>query len=167
MDLTRQVQEACAAVVDDHDLSNQHEQRSRYRFHLAAAIRALDLSHLSKRISSDSVSVSITLPDGQTRPVQPYEQDAAIKAMAAELVSLKLATEWQPIDTAPKDFVTEFDGWNGERVPNVCWAHPYDTPKGENDWCVTEYDIGWGWKWVRVKNLTHWMPLPTPPKPSE
>lgn len=68
-----------------------------------------------------------------------------------------------PIETAPKDFVTEFDGWNGERVPNVSWAHPEYSPKGNFDWCVSEYETGHGWANVAVKNLTHWMPLPPPP----
>lgn len=70
---------------------------------------------------------------------------------------------WRDIETAPKDFVTEFDGWNGERVPNVSWAHPEYSPKGHLDWCVSEYETGNGWVNVTVKNLTHWMPLPPPP----
>lgn len=70
---------------------------------------------------------------------------------------------WQPIETAPKDFVTEFDGWNGERVPNVSWAHPGCAAKGEYDWCVSEYISGHGYENARVRGLTHWMPLPAAP----
>ena len=71
--------------------------------------------------------------------------------------------EWQPIETAPKDFVTEFDGWNGERVVNVFWGHPEYSPKGTLDWCEREYQQHHGWSAVAVKGLTHWMPLPPPP----
>lgn len=45
-------------------------------------------------------------------------------AAAIRALDLSWLSGWQPIETAPKDFVTEFDGWNGERVPNVSWARP-------------------------------------------
>ena len=80
-----------------------------------------------------------------------------------QAVMAKRVPQWLPIETAPKDFVSEFDGWNGERVPNVSWAHPEYSPKGHFDWCVSEYETGHGWVNVAVKNLTHWMPLPPPP----
>lgn len=80
-----------------------------------------------------------------------------------QAVLAKRVPQWLPIETAPKDFVSEFDGWNGERVPNVSWAHPEYSPKGHFDWCVSEYETGHGWVNVAVKNLTHWMPLPPPP----
>ncbi len=70
---------------------------------------------------------------------------------------------WQPIETAPKDFVTIFDGWNSERVADVIWAHPEYTPKGYHAFCVSEYTNGHGWDNVEVKGLTHWMPLPSAP----
>jgi hypothetical protein len=70
---------------------------------------------------------------------------------------------WRPIETAPKDFVTEFDGWNGERVPSVSWAHPEYSPKGHYAWCVSEYENHNGWINTEVKNLTHWMPIPAAP----
>jgi hypothetical protein len=72
--------------------------------------------------------------------------------------------KWQKIETAPKDFVTEFDGWNGERVPSVSWAHPEYSPKGHCAWCVSEYENHNGWINTEVKNLTHWMPLPAAPE---
>lgn len=74
------------------------------------------------------------------------------------------APGWQAIETAPKDFVTEFDGWNGERVPNVSWARPEGAAKGEYDWCVSEYISNWGHQNTRVRGLTHWMPLPAAPQ---
>lgn len=74
---------------------------------------------------------------------------------------------WLPIESAPKDFVTEFDGWNGERVTNVSWAHPEYSPKGHYDWCVTEYEQHNGWVNEVVRGLTHWMPLPAAPSTKE
>ena len=70
---------------------------------------------------------------------------------------------WLPIESAPKDFATEFDAWNGARVVNVSWAHPDQSPKGTLDWCVGEYVLNYGWETIAVKGLTHWMPLPAAP----
>jgi hypothetical protein len=70
---------------------------------------------------------------------------------------------WLPIETAPKDFLTVFDGWNGERVADVFWGHPEYAEKGVYDWVTSEYVQGFGHEHVRVANLTHWMPLPLPP----
>lgn len=75
----------------------------------------------------------------------------------------ELLPEWQPIESAPKDFCTEFDGWNGDRVPNICWAHPEYSAKGHYDWCISVYENGYGWVCERVTGLTHWMPLPKDP----
>jgi hypothetical protein len=75
-----------------------------------------------------------------------------------------IENQWQPIETAPKDFVTRFDGWNGERVTDLCWDYPNGAPKGHFAWCVEEHEQHYGWKRVEVKGLTHWMPLPQPPK---
>jgi hypothetical protein len=72
--------------------------------------------------------------------------------------------DWQPIETAPKDFVTEFDGWNGERVTDISWAHPEFSDKGYFAWCKSEYVQNYGWSNEEVRGLTHWMPLPQPPK---
>ena len=71
---------------------------------------------------------------------------------------------WLPVETAPKDFCTVFDGWNGERVANVFWGHPEYTEKGIYDWVTSEYIQGFGNENQRVRNLTHWMPLPPTPE---
>ena len=73
---------------------------------------------------------------------------------------------WQPIETAPKDFVTDFDGWNGSRITDISWAHPDYSPKGHYAWCKSEYDRE-GQINVEVKGLTHWIPIPLPPLPEE
>lgn len=73
------------------------------------------------------------------------------------------ASQWQTIETAPKDFVTEFDGWNGERVVDICWAHPCNSPQGYYAFCKSAYEVGYGQYWEEVKNLTHRMEIPPPP----
>ncbi len=64
-------------------------------------------------------------------------------------------SEWQPIETAPKDG-TQIIAW-GENIGHI----------------VTEYAPfnGTDWVWVtldgpdyHVSAFTHWMPLPAPPK---
>lgn len=70
---------------------------------------------------------------------------------------------WQPIETAPKDSVTSFDGWCGERVADITWAHPDYSAKGHYAFCISEYEQGFGHV-TEVKGLTHWMPIPAVPK---
>jgi len=90
-----------------------------------------------------------------------------IELTRAEALEEAASATWQPIETAPKDFCTEFDASNGEdRFTNVSWAHPDYSPKGYFAWCVSEYDSQ-GQMNVEVKGLTHWMPLPPKPKKSE
>ena len=70
---------------------------------------------------------------------------------------------WQPIETAPKDFVSVIDGWNGDRVPDITWAKPDNSPKGYYAWCYSQYENGYGWALIEVKGLTHWIPIPNGP----
>lgn len=74
--------------------------------------------------------------------------------------------EWQPIETAPKDFVTPVDLWNGERQADCAWSRPtYGWKHDGYEWVhLTGYDSnGPVWDVVRPPP-THWMPLPEPPK---
>lgn len=59
--------------------------------------------------------------------------------------------EWRPIETAPKDgtHVMLFDN---DAIKVGLWWEPY------NDW---------GPRIALIKNPTHWIPLPTPPKEEE
>jgi hypothetical protein len=70
------------------------------------------------------------------------------------------APAWLPISSAPKDG-TMFDGWNGERVADVTWAHPSYSATGHRAWCAREYT---NWDSVEVTGLTHWLPIPSAPK---
>ena len=74
-------------------------------------------------------------------------------------------TEWQPIETAPKDFVSDIDVWaKNERVADVSWAHPEYSPKGYYAWCKSVYINSFGYENEEVKGVTHWMPIPNGPK---
>lgn len=80
-------------------------------------------------------------------------------------------SEWQPIDTAPKDG-TVVDVWSdGQRYADARFDVPGD-PDCEPDGSVaptwvhldwhTTYDV---WEYFEiVPQPTHWMPLPEPPK---
>ncbi len=69
--------------------------------------------------------------------------------------------EWQPIESAPRDG-TEFQGW----VYKYGWE-----PKCRFDpitesfqiWGRVDYDQD-GWDFYPHMAITHWMPLPAPPK---
>jgi len=101
--------------------------------------------------------------------VECYSAAQVMDAYKAGAESRKLectctAPNWQPIETAPKDFVTVFDGWNGDRVCDVSWAHPEYSQKGYYAFCASEYTNGHGWGSMEVKGLTHWMPIPNGPE---
>jgi hypothetical protein len=59
---------------------------------------------------------------------------------------------WQPIDTAPKDKRVLI--YDGECV--YIASYEYDSEMEINAWI--ESDNFW------ISNVTHWMPLPEPPK---
>lgn len=85
-------------------------------------------------------------------------------------------SDWQPIDTAPKDG-TQFDGWgtlindDGEihypdplRHTRCYWGerdsqYVRRSKYGKEGWCTEGHD---GWSWGVV--LSHWMPEPKAPK---
>ena len=76
-------------------------------------------------------------------------------------------SEWQPIETAPKEprdkygygpdvllYQTHGDGFDAERTIGIgCWGV---WEHGPTCWCM---EAGDGWA-----GPTHWMPLPEPPK---
>jgi len=91
--------------------------------------------------------------------------DALVKiADAMQSQARQTGRQWKPIETAPKDFITVFDGWNGERVTDVFWGHPDYAKKGVYDWVKSEYVQGFGNEYQRVANLTHWMQRPPAPE---
>lgn len=78
---------------------------------------------------------------------------------------------WQPIYTAPKDG-TVFDGYGYvipdsgitiekklERIIECYWGKRDSCYISKIGWCSNGSD-GWAW----AVELTHWMPLPTPPE---
>ena len=78
-------------------------------------------------------------------------------------------SEWQPLSTAPKDgkVYLGFDADDGGGlycgVVAIHWRNAHEDIPEEYpaEWCVSE--IGSGDK-LRGCNLTHWQPLPEPPK---
>lgn len=94
--------------------------------------------------------------DGVERDAIEHWNRRALPAAAAP-------SGWHGIESAPRDHVTEFDGWNGERVPNVSWGRPEYWPRGKEAWTHFVYEYGQGWIREEVKGLTHWMPLPAAP----
>jgi hypothetical protein len=74
-------------------------------------------------------------------------------------------SEWQPIETAPKDG-TVIDLWAGQRRPGCFYERIDDPLTGE------VYGEGWSQQYVEntsnsfrvFEDPTHWMPLPEPPQ---
>ena len=79
-------------------------------------------------------------------------------------------SEWQPIETAPKD-ETKFLGWNKDFGARETYYRFY----GEGSSARVEYEKGFGprgsyeWHepqsgWLSSWKPTHWMRLPKPPE---
>lgn len=71
--------------------------------------------------------------------------------------------EWRPIETAPKDELTNFlvyweNDLNAKVIVQVSWFEGYLYP--DHLGCAIDYDS-------RITGATHWMPLPNPPTQEE
>lgn len=67
-------------------------------------------------------------------------------------------SEWQPIETAPKDGTVVLVWGTHNRCPGNP-RHPYPA-RWSNGWWLAEGNAG-------IDYGTHWMPLPEPPKEVE
>ena len=67
---------------------------------------------------------------------------------------LLYATEWRPIETAPKDG-TLILSWNGEWIEIAMWQRPnaINPPMWRGAHCGVSH----------ISQPTHWLPLPQPP----
>jgi len=78
----------------------------------------------------------------------------------ADLRSQFANSEWQPIETAPKDG-SLIIGWSDDFTDPVraTWTclHQWDDPKDVFGWVEVDGD------WSTSVKMTHWMPLPKPP----
>lgn len=73
-------------------------------------------------------------------------------------------SEWQPIETAPRDG-TDVDLWDQNGRQTECrWMIPQAKEYSRRfvaEWCY--YHVEWG-EWVELGgHPTHWMPLPASP----
>lgn len=77
-------------------------------------------------------------------------------------------SDWQPIDTAPKDgtvILLAGGTWGDDELadaPRVMAARWYKTNRGNYCWNACEAEAGYSI--FPYKNPTHWMPLPEPPE---
>lgn len=67
-------------------------------------------------------------------------------------------SEWQPIETAPKDG-TAILVWDGKLVYEAEWWDAWYADSSKPGWMIANCDEEYGF-YVKA---THWMPLPTPP----
>lgn len=91
--------------------------------------------------------------------LEAYERlQADVKRLLAENEGLRLASDWQPIETAPTD---------GTMV--LVYAPATDPAKWAIDLpeaiCTAVYHEDAGWCICTVRDVTHWRPLPNPPTP--
>lgn len=78
-----------------------------------------------------------------------------------------MTSEWQPIETAPKDgtWIIVFGGYAADDDADrtfaiVQWSNYLNCGKTYPRWMFAWYDGGY---YGRYYDPTHWMPLPPPP----
>jgi hypothetical protein len=108
-------------------------------------------------------------------PLAPLQHLAAAALRREYPAMVEAMVGWRPIETAPKDG-TEVDLWSTGRTPNARWGkyrlHPlYNDDTEHEGWVVraNPYDFGAEPDWMDIAHfnpggVTHWMPLPDPPK---
>ncbi len=89
-----------------------------------------------------------------------YDAERAVH-LAARFRELLAQQEWQPIETAPKDGTLIEIREKSGRVQIAQWGEPgYNEP----NWWVQLTQGGFSMNEYPTTNVTHWRPLPAPPK---
>lgn len=122
------------------------------------------MTHDEKIVEAVACAVFHAKPRNRIWDALPNELKNQYRKQARAAITAYQAEAWQPIETAPKDFVTDIDMWaNGERLTDCSWMRPTYGPK-EYAWCRHAYDDCNGPVYNEVKGATHWQPLPPAPK---
>lgn len=112
---------------------------------------------LSKaRTYADSIEMELALSESVCGRLN--EENDSLQAQVEALRAEKRVSEWQPIETAPKDGTEVLIGrFLDGKLPTKAVAsfHPSEGWRDAGD-------IGWGGMYAHVRP-THWMPLPSPP----
>lgn len=73
-------------------------------------------------------------------------------------------SEWQPIETAPRDETTilvgNFRDPSWSFLQHVVYWNETDLGTPDHPWCINDTEEG-----LHKDYPTHWMPLPEPPRP--
>jgi len=88
-----------------------------------------------------------------------------LESRLIEVERLRALTNWQPIETAPRDGTwilltggsVDWD-WDGDSKPRVVAAQFRE--RNADSWQFAWFDAGY---YGEYENPTHWMPLPEPP----
>lgn len=77
-------------------------------------------------------------------------------------------SDWQPIETAPRDGTTVLLWWRREELDVAYWACGVwrEFGDGSRGWMGESFHASAPETWTRLlgERPTHWMPLPTPPE---
>lgn len=85
------------------------------------------------------------------------EEEHAWQAVADAVVAAHEARRWRPIETAPKHLYVDVIA-AGRRIPN---AKQSPTMTGGDNW------RWWSNGAMILEDVTHWTPIPAPPKEGE
>ncbi len=103
-------------------------------------------------MTPDEILKGACFPDAETRAAVVARVEAAYQA------GYEAAREWRPIETAPKDG-TRIYLWLADEGFPVLGAWMSHEPDDDPDWYLFEMGT---YRWLH--DITHWQPLPAPPK---
>ena len=95
-----------------------------------------------------------------------------LEALEAELAALREQQRWIPVTEPPKEdgkYLVYIKFFGSSSIEAICFAHhgndvdDYDLHDMKNVW----YDFDAEYGFVPCLGVTHWMPLPEPPKEEE
>lgn len=75
--------------------------------------------------------------------------------------------EWQPIESAPKDGTPVLicrPNASRKKVCEAVWATPWDGAPDDQCYWMTPHGVAGRGYTILPTSVTHWMPLPPPPK---
>lgn len=118
----------------------------------AAITAAEEIAQTVNDVELNSARLNSQYPD------KPQEGGKRALLKIAAIIDRHMQSQWQPIESAPKDIVCDF--W-------LEWADdtaPLNPPLGSSQWKHDQLFRGKFGTWGSVYKATHWQPLPEGPK---
>lgn len=180
LDALRKIAAMTSPTADSYASDDPHGAIEAVHFDAVAAIAALEAEPQDGDVEQ-ALNRMDALLDPSLNLLAVSENSITLQGCRADMLTIRRALRmapaaregWQPIETAPKDWIlllgyfNESGKWRTVRGEWFCqeeiddqWEFPENGRPGWYETCVNADDPPNCWP----IEPTHWMPLPTPPK---